>query len=90
MHDSHISIWFFIGISLLVNGVLILGAGIYQVFVPPAQPTVLAQLHPGIWWGALMAILGGFYCFKFAPSKTRSSVRPEIKKATESRPVSIP
>jgi hypothetical protein len=79
MHDSHISIWFFIGISLLVNGVLILGAGIYQVFVPP-----------GIWWGALMAILGGFYCFKFAPSKTRSSVRPEIKKATESRPVSIP
>lgn len=90
MHDSHISIWFFIGISLLVNGVLILGAGIYQVFVPPAQPTVLFQLHPGIWWGALMAILGGFYCYKFSPSKTQSVVRPEIKKATEGRPVSIP
>jgi hypothetical protein len=90
MHDSHISIWFFIGISLLVNGVLILGAGIYQVFVPPAQPTVLFQLHPGIWWGALMAILGGFYCYKFSPSKTQSVVRPEINKATEGRPVSIP
>jgi hypothetical protein len=25
MHDTHISIWFFIGISLLVNGVLISG-----------------------------------------------------------------
>ena len=90
MHDTHISIWFFIGISLLVNGVLILGASIYQVFVPPAQATVLAQLHPGIWWGALMTILGAFYCYKFAPSKTRSSVRTEISKATEGRPVSIP
>ena len=69
MHDGHISIWFFIGISLLVNGILICAAGIYQAIVPPAQPTVLFQLHPGIWWGALMTIAGAFYCYKFVPSK---------------------
>jgi len=89
MHDNHISIWFFIGISLLVNGVLIFGAGIYQLFVPPAQPTVLAQLHPGIWWGGLMAILGAFYCYKFSPSKTRTSVPPALNKAAEGKPVTV-
>ncbi len=32
-----ISIWFFIGISLAVNGALILAAGIYQLINPPAE-----------------------------------------------------
>ena len=32
-----ISIWFFIGISLAVNGALIMAAGIYQVVNPPAR-----------------------------------------------------
>jgi len=37
MHgDDSISIWFFIGVSLVVNGVLILGAGVYQYMNPPA------------------------------------------------------
>ena len=31
-----ISIWFFIGLLLLLYGVLILGAGIYEYFDPPA------------------------------------------------------
>ena len=44
--DEPISIWFFIGISLLFNGVLILGAGIYQLFDPPAVPLVLAIFMP--------------------------------------------
>ena len=37
---SMISIWFFIGISLAVNGALILAAGIYQVVNPPLNPDV--------------------------------------------------
>jgi FtsH-binding integral membrane protein len=67
-----ISIWFFIGISLLVNGVLICGAGVYQYFNPPEKQLVLYQLHAGIWWGAILAILGAVYCFYFAPGKSRS------------------
>ena len=60
-----ISIWFFIGVSLLFNGVLILAAGIYQYLQPPETPTVLFNLHAGIWWGALLAVLGAIYCLLF-------------------------
>jgi hypothetical protein len=65
-----VSIWFFIGISLAVNGALILGAGIYQVFHPPLNPVVLFNLHANVWWGAALLLIGAFYCFKFSPSKS--------------------
>jgi hypothetical protein len=65
-----ISIWYFIGISLAVNGALILGAGIYQLVVPPANPgIVLYQLHANVWWGALLLAIGLVYCIRFAPSR---------------------
>jgi hypothetical protein len=67
-----ISIWFFIGISLLVNGVLICGAGIYQLLYPPQKELVLARLHAGVWWGAFLAIIGAVYCIHFAPNKDHS------------------
>jgi hypothetical protein len=66
-----ISIWFFIGLSLLVNGLVILGAGVYQVFNSPEQPVVLFRLHAGVWWGALLTIIGAVYCIYFAPGKGR-------------------
>jgi hypothetical protein len=66
-----VSIWFFIGLSLLVNGVLILGAGLYEYSHPPAPESqvVLFQLHAGVWWGGLLALIGGLYCWKYAPSR---------------------
>jgi hypothetical protein len=67
-----ISIWFFIGVSLLFNGVLIFAAGIYQYLQPPETPTVLFNLHAGIWWGALLAILGAIYCLLYRPSRTKT------------------
>jgi hypothetical protein len=74
MHeDSSISIWFFIGISLLVNGVLILLTGLYELAVPPQFPVVLYQLHASIWWGALLLAAGLFYCLHYAPRRTASS-----------------
>jgi len=66
-----ISIWFFIGVSLLFNGVLILAAGIYQYLQPPATPTVLFNLHAGIWWGALLTLLGAIYCLLYRPSRMK-------------------
>jgi hypothetical protein len=66
-----ISIWFFIGISLLVNGLLIFGAGIYELTTPPPTPVVLFPLHASIWWGGLLAALGAVYCFYYAPKKER-------------------
>jgi len=66
-----ISIWFFIGISLLVNGLLIFSSGIYELVHPPQTPVVLFDLHASIWWGALLAAIGAFYCIHFAPGKGR-------------------
>lgn len=65
-----ISIWFFIGIALTVNGALILGAGIWEVFHPPANPVVLFNLHANVWWGGVLLIGGLFYCIYFAPGRT--------------------
>jgi hypothetical protein len=65
-----ISIWFLIGVLLLAYGVLIMGAGIYDYFVPSPQTTVLADLHAGIWWGAVVLAIGFFYSWRFQPSKT--------------------
>jgi hypothetical protein len=56
-----ISIWLFIGLLLLVYGAIIEGAGIWELFVPPARPTVLADLHPSLWWGALLLVLGAVF-----------------------------
>ena len=64
-----ISIWFFIGTSLLVNGVLILGSGIYEYVHPPANRVVLFDLHASIWWGAVLAVLGAIYCILYSPSR---------------------
>ena len=67
-----ISIWFFIGISLLVNGALILGAGIYQVINPPENPgIVLFNVHANVWWGAILFAVGLIYCVLFRPRRSR-------------------
>jgi len=68
---QRISIWFFIGVLLLIYGILICGTGIYELFVPPEHPVVLAQLRPAIWWGGLLLLLGAFYCYHFAPGRSR-------------------
>jgi hypothetical protein len=69
--EERISIWFFIGLLVFAYGIVITAAGIYEVFVPPAHPVVLASLHAGAWWGALMLILGGFYIYRFSPKKAK-------------------
>jgi heme/copper-type cytochrome/quinol oxidase subunit 3 len=68
-----ISIWFFIGISLVVNGTLILGYGIYEL-IQPAQkqnPIVLLNHHASVWWGALLLAAGITYCYHFLPGRKR-------------------
>ena len=57
-------IWYFVGLILLASGALIMGTGIYDLVNPPAVKTVLAEIHPGIWWGAVMIIFGGILFLK--------------------------
>ena len=71
MSERGISIWFFIGICLLVIGGLICGTGIYELFLPPPleHRVVLYQLHANLWWGGLMFALAAFYCWHFRPGR---------------------
>jgi hypothetical protein len=70
MHKAGmISIWFFIGVLLVAYGLLIFGAGIYDYLTPPVAPTVLAELHAGIWWGAVILAMGAYYSWRFYPKR---------------------
>ncbi len=72
-----LSIWLVVGISLLVNGVLILGAGLYELAHPPAVKVVLYEYHASIWWGAVLTILGAIYCIRFAPGRRKAELKNE-------------
>jgi FtsH-binding integral membrane protein len=65
-----IPVWFFVGVLLLIYGVLILISGLVEW----SQPTdlVLANLHAPVWWGALLTVLGIVYCAMFRPGRKRS------------------
>ena len=65
MHRHLIPVWFFVGLLLAVYGVLILASGLTEL--PHPAGTVLADLHAPIWWGALLTVVGGIYCWVFRP-----------------------
>ncbi len=54
-------IWFFVGLILLSMGMVVLVAGIIQWVQPPATSTMLAHLHPNLWWGGLMMFAGALF-----------------------------
>jgi hypothetical protein len=74
-----LSIWFFIGVLLLIYGVLICGSGIYEALSSTATASAMADaslrwdgvrdLHVAIWWGGMIIVLGAIYTIKFAPGK---------------------
>ena len=70
MSEGHrmVPVWFFVGVILLIYGVIILASGIYELSNPP--PTVLANLHPALWWGVLLIILGGLFVYIHMPKKS--------------------
>jgi hypothetical protein len=70
-HRGLISIWFFIGVLLLIYGVAILLSGLAGIGEPQQRPVVLAELHAPVWWGALLIVLGGFYAYRFAPRRRK-------------------
>ena len=57
-------IWYFVGLILLLIGLLIMLNGIYLLINPSERVTVLSEIHPDIWWGAIMAVFGGFMYYK--------------------------
>ena len=70
MSEKHhiIPVWFFVGVLLLVYGVLIFISGLAEWSHPP--DVVMAELHAPVWWGALLIALGTVYVLMFRPRKT--------------------
>lgn len=70
---STFSIWFYIGILLTIYGALILGAGIWQIDHPVTgvggAPLAEQNLHAGIWWGAVLLIVGLIYLAVYRPKR---------------------
>jgi len=52
------TIWYFVGLLLLIMGIVIALSGVYTLINPPAQPKVLSELHPDLWWGMVMIVVG--------------------------------
>ena len=67
MHNSGISIWFFIGVLLTIYGTMIFGYAVSELVTGQTANVVLANLHAPIWWGGLMLALGLFYGVRFKP-----------------------
>lgn len=67
-----ISIWFIIGSLLLVYGIIIFIANVYEYFSPSMERIiVLKELNFGIWWGLLLIIIGLIYFITFGPWKKK-------------------
>jgi hypothetical protein len=66
-----IAIWYFIGLLLTVYGVLVLGAGLYDLLAGVKRDTVLAEVHIGVWWGILLLIVGLVYVYFFSPGRQK-------------------
>ena len=65
-NKTPISVWFFTGVLVAFYGVVILAYGLSTLGEPlPAR--AMARLHPDIWWGAVMLVVGAFYSIKFYP-----------------------
>jgi len=54
-------IWYFVGLFLSAVGVVVLASGLYDLVYPPAEKTVLSDIHPGIWWGIVIVVSGALF-----------------------------
>lgn len=69
---AELSIWFFCGILVLAYGLVLVITGLAELHHPPPNEVLLPwlqPLHPTLWWGAVMAVLGGIYTFRYWPGR---------------------
>jgi hypothetical protein len=57
-------IWYLVGWMLLTVGLLIIIAGIIQLFTPLSSTSVVGATHPDLWWGGFITLVGAFYIWK--------------------------
>ncbi len=71
MGEKHriIPVWFFVGLLVLIYGILILASGIREWNNPPN--VMLAELRAPVWWGGLLVVIGLVYVLAYRPRKSR-------------------
>lgn len=52
-------IWFFVGLILTVYGVLVIAGSVFG----DEDTTILAEIRPGLWWGAFMTAFGAVFAW---------------------------
>jgi len=57
-----IPVWFWVGIMMLIYGILVTGAGIYYLINPP-QSYAAKWTNPNLWWGIIMLVVGVIFMF---------------------------
>ncbi|MGB9599143.1 MAG: hypothetical protein ACP5QK_05495 [Myxococcota bacterium] len=57
-----ISVWFWVGCMMLIYGLIITGAGVYYLFLPP-QSYAAKWTNPNLWWGMIMLIVGQIFLY---------------------------
>lgn len=62
-------VWFFVGIIFVIYGIIILVTGLTELSHPP--DTILSNLHPAVWWGAIITALGALFVVTTGPWKSR-------------------
>jgi hypothetical protein len=65
------SIWYFVGLLLAIMGAIITISAVYSLLSPPEQSKIFSHLHPDLWWGILMLVVG----LLFAILNWRNTVR---------------
>ncbi len=73
--ESKLSIWFFVGVLLTVYGIIVSAAEAIDFFAPKNKQAdiVLENLHAGLWWGAVLFILGLVFLIKHRPGKKKTT-----------------
>jgi len=68
-HHQMLSVWFFIGVLLLIYGLIILTVSLMEYSHP--APVVLAGYHLNVWAGVVLTLFGLFYTIRFRPRPKR-------------------
>jgi len=66
-----VSIWYFIGIAILVIGIAVAITGAVR-WNHPAEGVAMSQLHADLWWGLIMTGIGLYYVIRYGPAKVVS------------------
>ena len=54
-------IWYFVGWMLTIIGVLIVLAGLMNLYFHTPETSVTGYTHPDLWWGGIITLAGIFY-----------------------------